>query len=156
MYVNQCHSSFFTGQRSCLGESIAIMELFLFLLLSFTSLVQCYTIFIKDFLSLPSLKAIFGLTYSPKPYQLVTSKWDWQYFAKNKKQSRKNYWFRGVIKIKIIVLLIITATNNIVNKCYIQQYYFISIISIYGRYMDEKITITISMWFNALARTNKC
>ncbi|XP_065938595.1 cytochrome P450 2D20-like isoform X1 [Magallana gigas] len=64
--------AFSLGKRSCLGESLAIMELFLFL----TSLVQRYKFSMKDSSNPPSLKGVFGLTYSPIPYQLVASKRD--------------------------------------------------------------------------------
>lgn len=44
MYFAECQCLYFKGKRSCLGESLAIMELFLFL----TSLIQLYNFQMKE------------------------------------------------------------------------------------------------------------
>ncbi|XP_056000121.1 cytochrome P450 2C11-like [Ostrea edulis] len=56
--------SFSLGRRVCMGESMAKMELFLFM----TSLVQRYQIENERGEPLPSLEGIVGFVYSPKHY----------------------------------------------------------------------------------------
>lgn len=55
-----------------MGESMAKMELFLFM----TSLVQRYEIQKEAGKPLPSLDGIKGLTYSPKKYEICLSRID--------------------------------------------------------------------------------
>ncbi|KAL5011839.1 hypothetical protein ScPMuIL_010390 [Solemya velum] len=57
---------FFIGRRVCPGESLARMELFLFL----TSIVQRFRITAPENEELPSLTGTFGLGHHPKPYRL--------------------------------------------------------------------------------------
>lgn len=64
--------SFSTGRRVCMGESMAKMELFLFM----TSLVQRYEVQKEKGKPLPSLDGIEGLTYSPKKYEICLSRID--------------------------------------------------------------------------------
>nr|XP_022302973.1 cytochrome P450 2E1-like [Crassostrea virginica] len=54
--------AFSMGRRVCLGESVAKMELFLFM----TSLIQRFEIHNEAGKLLPSLKGNFGLTYTPQ------------------------------------------------------------------------------------------
>ncbi|XP_071114114.1 cytochrome P450 2B4-like [Haliotis cracherodii] len=55
---------FFMGRRICLGESLARMELFLFI----SALVQRYDIRVATTGQLPSLEGQVGLTYTPPDY----------------------------------------------------------------------------------------
>uniref|UniRef100_K1RHH8 Cytochrome P450 2D20 n=1 Tax=Magallana gigas TaxID=29159 RepID=K1RHH8_MAGGI len=121
--------AFSLGKRSCLGESLAIMELFLFL----TSLVQRYKFFMKDSSNPPSLKGIFGLTYSPKPYQLVASKHHWQCFQTQ------------TVNRKIVTL---KTTKNITEA----MFSFIRIIY----QICNNLMVIMMMRLNAFARTSAC
>lgn len=57
---------FCTGRRSCIGESLARMELFLYL----ASLLQKFDILPDDAHNLPSVEGHLGMTYSPYPFKL--------------------------------------------------------------------------------------
>ncbi|KAJ8047660.1 Cytochrome P450 2U1 [Holothuria leucospilota] len=57
---------FSLGRRVCPGETLAKMELFLFL----TSLVQRYRFYVPDGMKLPSLDGESGFTLSPEPYEV--------------------------------------------------------------------------------------
>ncbi|KAL5007452.1 hypothetical protein ScPMuIL_016258 [Solemya velum] len=61
---------FSIGRRVCLGESLARMELFLFL----TSMVQRFEFLMPDDGDLPGMDGIRGLTHSPHPYKLRVQK----------------------------------------------------------------------------------
>ncbi|KAL8615080.1 hypothetical protein ACOMHN_009156 [Nucella lapillus] len=54
------------GRRVCLGESLARMELFLYL----ATLIQNFRFLPPEEGQLPSLEGIFGMTHSPKPYTI--------------------------------------------------------------------------------------
>ncbi|XP_022302775.2 cytochrome P450 2E1-like [Crassostrea virginica] len=56
--------SFSLGRRVCMGESVAKMELFLFM----TSLIQRFEIHNEAGKPLPSLEGILGLTYAPQNF----------------------------------------------------------------------------------------
>ena len=55
-----------SGRRVCLGESLARMELFLFL----AAIFQKFQITAPDPDNLPDTKGVFGLTMSPQPYKV--------------------------------------------------------------------------------------
>ena len=55
-----CH----LGPRSCLGEGLAKMELFIF----FTSILQRFHLQVAD--GTPTLNPVSGLNLSPHPYQI--------------------------------------------------------------------------------------
>ncbi|BFZ10074.1 hypothetical protein BsWGS_13113 [Bradybaena similaris] len=57
---------FCIGRRSCLGEALAKMELFLFL----SSMIQKYHFRLPEGSPLPALEDRFGLSCSPLPYKL--------------------------------------------------------------------------------------
>ncbi|XP_076465283.1 cytochrome P450 2U1-like isoform X4 [Babylonia areolata] len=57
---------FSMGRRMCLGESLARMEMFLYL----ATLVQHFRFLPVEEGQLPSLEGIFGLTHRPKPYKI--------------------------------------------------------------------------------------
>lgn len=57
---------FSLGRRMCLGESLARMELFLFL----SAMVQRFQFLPPDDGELPALDGILSVTYSPKPFKL--------------------------------------------------------------------------------------
>ncbi|XP_033742682.1 cytochrome P450 2F2-like [Pecten maximus] len=59
-------TAFSVGRRLCPGETLAKMELFLFL----TSLVQNFRLLPEDPTCLPSLQGFMGMTKSPKPFKL--------------------------------------------------------------------------------------
>lgn len=60
----------FSGRRSCLGESLARMELFLFL----SAIIQNFKITapLGEDLSLDNIDS-FGLSHVPKPYNIVAT-----------------------------------------------------------------------------------
>ncbi|XP_066287986.1 cytochrome P450 2D20-like [Branchiostoma lanceolatum] len=58
---------FSMGRRLCPGERLAKAELFLF----FTSLLQRFTFKPPEGCPMPSAEGVFGLVYSPTPFQLV-------------------------------------------------------------------------------------
>lgn len=55
-----------TGRRSCLGEPLARMELFLF----FTCLLQRFSFSVPAGQPRPSDHGVFGFLVTPAPYQL--------------------------------------------------------------------------------------
>ena len=55
-----------TGRRLCLGESLARMELFLYV----SNLVQRFRFLPPENGTLPSLEGILGIVYTPKPYRI--------------------------------------------------------------------------------------
>ncbi|KAL8600943.1 hypothetical protein ACOMHN_030600 [Nucella lapillus] len=57
---------FSTGRRVCLGESMARMELFLYL----ATLIQHFRFLPPEEGQLPSLEGVYGLTQSPQPYNI--------------------------------------------------------------------------------------
>ena len=69
---------FVTGRRICLGESLARMELFLFVV----SLVQRFELYPEDDQSQPALQPHFGVTRSPQPFKFraVPREWHLAYF----------------------------------------------------------------------------
>jgi cytochrome P450 len=56
---------FLTGRRVCLGESLARMQLFLYM----TCLVQRFEFLPPEGEGPPSTKGILGLTYSPEAFK---------------------------------------------------------------------------------------
>lgn len=57
--------AFQMGRRACLGESLARMEVFLFL----TSMVQRFQFFPEEVNKLPSVEGVLGLTRAPHPFK---------------------------------------------------------------------------------------
>ena len=57
---------FSAGRRSCLGEALARMELFLF----FTCLLQRFSFSVPDGQPQPSNSGVYGILVAPSPYQL--------------------------------------------------------------------------------------
>ncbi|XP_076440232.1 cytochrome P450 2U1-like [Babylonia areolata] len=57
---------FSTGRRMCLGESLARMELFLYL----ATLIQHFRFLPAEEGQLPPLEGVFGLTQPPQPYKI--------------------------------------------------------------------------------------
>ena len=64
--VPKQHIPFSVGPRSCLGETLAKMELFLFM----TSLLQKYKLVPADSASLPPVKGKLGMTFQTEPFEL--------------------------------------------------------------------------------------
>ncbi|KAK6169265.1 hypothetical protein SNE40_020346 [Patella caerulea] len=60
---------FSIGRRACLGESLAKMELFLFM----TTLIQRFEFKPVDPDNLPTLKGVIGITHSPVPYEVIAA-----------------------------------------------------------------------------------
>ncbi|KAL5007821.1 hypothetical protein ScPMuIL_016627 [Solemya velum] len=61
---------FSIGRRVCLGESLARMELFLFL----TSMVQRFVFLMPDDEELPEMDGVTGITHSPHPFKIRVHK----------------------------------------------------------------------------------
>ena len=61
---------FSTGPRSCLGETLAKMELFLFM----TSILQRFKVVPVNCQALPPIKGQLGLTFDPVPFELRLTK----------------------------------------------------------------------------------
>ncbi|KAK3596387.1 hypothetical protein CHS0354_036937 [Potamilus streckersoni] len=59
---------FFTGRRNCVGESLARMELYLFI----TALVQRLELMPPEgtTLNINEIDGVFGLTHNPKPFEI--------------------------------------------------------------------------------------
>ena len=64
--IPKCFIPFSLGPRSCLGETLAKMELFLFM----TSLLQRFKITSADDKTLPEIVGVLGSSYNPQPYEL--------------------------------------------------------------------------------------
>ena len=64
--VPKQHIPFSTGPRSCLGETLARMELFLFM----TSILQRFKVTPVNSQTLPPIKGQLGLTFDPEPFEL--------------------------------------------------------------------------------------
>ena len=60
-----------SGRRSCLGESLAKMEMFLFL----SAIVQNFKISapLGEDLSLETVDGVFGMTHTPKPFRVLVT-----------------------------------------------------------------------------------
>ena len=60
-----------SGRRSCLGESLAKMEMFLF----FSAIVQNFKISapLGEDLSLETVDGVFGMTHTPKPFRVLVT-----------------------------------------------------------------------------------
>ncbi|XP_022902514.1 cytochrome P450 18a1 [Onthophagus taurus] len=57
---------FGVGRRTCLGEVLARMELFLF----FSSLLHCFDLEVPSGEDLPSLEGFYGVTITPRPFKI--------------------------------------------------------------------------------------
>lgn len=66
--MNYCF--IFIGPRSCIGQSLAKMELFLFL----TRFLQCFEIKPEKPNCLPPFEGNLGLTNMPRSFQLILEK----------------------------------------------------------------------------------
>ncbi|XP_067675268.1 cytochrome P450 2J4-like [Haliotis asinina] len=60
---------FFMGRRICLGESLARMELFLFL----ASMLKTFTFRLPEGEPPPDLEGILGITRTPQPFQIIAT-----------------------------------------------------------------------------------
>ena len=69
-YLENCKNiHIFAGKRHCLGESLAKMELFLFL----SAIVQNFKITAPsgEDMSLKNIDGLFGLVHSPKDFRIL-------------------------------------------------------------------------------------
>ena len=64
--IPNCFIPFSLGRRSCLGETLARMELFLYM----TSLLQRFRLARADGKTLPETVGVMGATYNPQPYEI--------------------------------------------------------------------------------------
>ena len=64
---SDAHFILFSGRRVCLGESLAKMELFLFL----TALIQRFEL-LPENKNMPDTTGIEGSTHGPKPFKMRT------------------------------------------------------------------------------------
>ena len=61
----------FTGRRSCIGESLAKMEMFLFM----SAIIQHFKLSAPpgEDLSLETVDGVFGFVHVPKPYNILAT-----------------------------------------------------------------------------------
>ncbi|KAK6187480.1 hypothetical protein SNE40_005497 [Patella caerulea] len=64
------HIPFSLGKRMCLGESLARMELFIFL----TMMLQSFTFILPDTEPSPCLQGVLGITRMPHQYNIIATK----------------------------------------------------------------------------------
>lgn len=85
---------FGAGQRMCLGDSLAEMELQLF----FSSLVHVYDIEYPADTPLPSLRGVAGATLSPQAFEISFTPRNVEalIISNAKSQSRKEDWSKHV------------------------------------------------------------
>ncbi|XP_050399728.1 cytochrome P450 2C8 [Patella vulgata] len=64
------HIPFSLGKRMCLGESLARMELYIFM----TMMLQSFTFSLPDTEPIPCLRGVLGITRMPHPYNIIATK----------------------------------------------------------------------------------